>query len=313
MDLITEEGVYDLTDFQYHSDPVAVPSLSSSICKVLYEKTARHAWHAHPRLNPEFVVEHKKMFDAGSVAHALLLGEHEKIEVINHDSFRTNDAKAARDRAYNADRIPILALEFLEAKTMAEAASAQIEISPQIRGAFTKGKPERTLVWKEQGDIWCRAKVDWMPDDPENPDALWPDYKSTGSGAGPNEWGRRMLFDNGYDIQKAFYSRGIRKLFKVERPKFLFVVQENEKPWALAAHDLQPSALELAERKVEHALQMWRWSMQRGIWPGYAGLIHYNDSPTWHEAKLEDTEMHRNVLEQQGQDMFGLGINWRAS
>lgn len=313
MTLISTEGVFHLSEFEYHSDPVETPSLSSSIAKILYEKTPRHAWFKHPRLNPEHIVERKKMFDDGSAAHALLLGEEDKVEVVHADSFRTNESKAARDRAYNADKIPLLAHEFTIAKAMADAARAQIDASSDIRGAFTKGKPERTLIWREEGDVWCRAKVDWMPDDPEDPTALWPDYKSTGAGAGPNDWGRRQLFDNGYDIQKALYCRAIRKLFNVPKPRFLFIVQENDQPWALAAHDLQPSALDLAERKVEIALQTWRWCMQRKVWPGYAEWIHYNDSPTWHEAKLEDTEMHQQVIEQSGQDLISRGINWSAS
>lgn len=309
---IAEEGVYDLTEFQYHSDPVIEPSLSSGIAKVLYEKTPRHAWNKHPRLNPDLKIERKKLFDDGSAAHAILLGQQDKLAIIPHADFRKDVAKAARDDAYNNDLIPILEHELPAALRMAADARAQIDMIPEIKGAFTNGKPEQTLIAKF-ANIFVRVKVDWMPDDPTDPKALWPDYKSTGVAAGPDQWGRRSLFDLGYDIQKILYSRVITKLFGVEKPRFQFIVQENEEPFCLALHDMMPSAVDQAEQKVDIALHLWRQCIMSNRWPGWTGAAHYNEAPGWHEAKLIERQNMLQVMENEGQDLFGLGIDWKAA
>src|SRR5260221_5320495 len=52
--MIDTPGLYDIADADYHADCCAVPSLSSSIVKLLDQQTPLHAWQAHPRLNPRF-------------------------------------------------------------------------------------------------------------------------------------------------------------------------------------------------------------------------------------------------------------------
>ena len=53
-DRISEPGVYSLPDDAYHADPCPGPSLSSSVAKLMLDRSPLHAWHAHPRLNPNF-------------------------------------------------------------------------------------------------------------------------------------------------------------------------------------------------------------------------------------------------------------------
>jgi len=70
---ITEPGIYDIPETDYHADPIAEPSLSSSIAKILLARSPRHAWANHPRLNPNQEPETRREFDFGSAAHAMLL------------------------------------------------------------------------------------------------------------------------------------------------------------------------------------------------------------------------------------------------
>lgn len=57
----------------YHQDPAPQPSLSSSIAKILLDQSPRHAWLAHPKLNPNYVAEEDSRFDIGTAAHVMML------------------------------------------------------------------------------------------------------------------------------------------------------------------------------------------------------------------------------------------------
>ena len=40
---------------EYHADPAPEPSLSRSLAHTLLTRSPRHAWQAHPRLNPAWL------------------------------------------------------------------------------------------------------------------------------------------------------------------------------------------------------------------------------------------------------------------
>ena len=61
------QGIYpDLSAGTYHADPAAQPSLSATTCKLLCRRFPLHAWHAHPRLNPDYQRVEEKKFDPGT-------------------------------------------------------------------------------------------------------------------------------------------------------------------------------------------------------------------------------------------------------
>ena len=106
---------------------------------------------------------------------------------------------------------------------------------------FTNGLPEQTLVWIEQlpddpsADVWCRARLDWL-----RPGAI-DDYKSTSATANPETWTRTM-FSAGFDLQAAWYLRGLRQLTDLDDAIFRFAVQETYPPYALSVIALGPDA-----------------------------------------------------------------------
>ncbi len=101
---------YDVAAARYHADPCVKPSLSSSIAKILLEKTPRHAWYAHPRLNPDFAANTDTKFDLGSVVHELMLGKGVGYAVIKAADYRAKTAQAARQAAREEGKVPLLAL-----------------------------------------------------------------------------------------------------------------------------------------------------------------------------------------------------------
>src|SRR4051812_46738879 len=97
---ITAPGIYlDVAANDYHADPCPAPSLTQSVAKILLAKSPLHAWHAHPRLNPDYQHNDDTKFDVGNIAHKMLLGRGKQIEVLEFDDWRTKAAKEAREKA----------------------------------------------------------------------------------------------------------------------------------------------------------------------------------------------------------------------
>jgi hypothetical protein len=287
--MIENPGIYDISAAEYHADCCPMPSLSSSIAKLLVSPggTPAHAWEAHPRLNPNYMTEESEKFDLGTAAHALILRDRAAFEIIEADDWRTKVAKDKRDEARVAGKIPLLSHQWGDINDMVTAAQLQLAAHADASGAFADGKPEQTLIWSE-GDMWCRARLDWLP----NKGPYFDDYKSTAASADPDVWDRAM-FGMGFDFQAAFYLRGIRALGLCDKPVFRFIVQENFKPFALSVVALMPGALDLASRDVEIAIRRWTDCLLHNRWPAYPTRTCYIDSPPWREAQ----KMAREVRE----------------
>jgi hypothetical protein len=306
--LIDKPGVYDIDAKTYHADPVIVPSLSSSISKILLEQSPRHAWLAHPRLNPEFEPEQNTKFDLGSAAHAYLLEGFEAFALIDAKNFRPKTAQEARDQAHADGKIPLLAADLATVKAMAGACRSQLARHEEAADAFLFGKPEQTLVWQE-GEIWCRLRLDWLPAGGN----VFYDYKSTGASANPEIWGQRQCFDMAFDVQAAFYRRGIKAVLGIEEAHFRFVVQEQDPPYAVSVIELAPAAINTADRKVAHALDLWRWCLSHDRWPGYPKRVAYVDAPVWAERKWLERE-ERDAIDMEAQlEQFRQLNDWQSA
>lgn len=306
--MISRPGLYQMTHEQYLADPVETPSLSSSIAATLLDESPRHAWQAHPRFNPSTEPEVRAEFDLGSAAHAVMLNDERVIQVIDADSYRTNAAKAERAAAYDAGKIPILRDKWPEVQAMVAAGRAQIAAHRECPSLFLPGagKPEQTLVWRE-GDVWCRCRLDWLPTDR----LIFPDLKTTGASANPEAFARR-IFDMGYDVQLAFYRRGIRAILGIERPTFVFVVIETKPPYALSVVGLDPAALDFADKRVDEALATWDWCLKNDRWPGYAARICWAEVPGYVESRQAARELNRETMRQAGKTISEQLLHWQA-
>jgi hypothetical protein len=285
---IRKAGVYDLSSDEYHNDPCAEPSLSSGMAKTMLEKSPRHAWMNSRRLNPNHEPENRTLFDLGRAVHSTILGADNDIVIVNAANYTTKAAQEAKRLAYAEGRTPVLPHQMAEINAMASAVRAQLAMHLEADEAFVPGlgKPEQTLVWQEPNGVWCRARLDWRP----NGGNVFPDLKSTGASANPDLWGSRTLFDSGFDVQAAFYCRGIRAVLGVHDPHFRFVVAENEPPYALSVIELTPAAMAMASRKAEAAIDIFGWCLRNDRWPGYPARVCYVDPPAWAERKWIERE-----------------------
>ncbi len=289
--MTVEAGIYNgITATQYHADVLTMePSLSSSIAKLLCLSSPLHAKMAHPRLNPGAVEQEDERFDIGTAAHAILLEGVNAVKVVDARDWRTNAAKEARDIARANGQIPLLAHVWNDVENMVAGIKGQLaKHTDGGQAMFTNGKPEQTLIWQEDDGTWCRARLDWLR--PGNIDDL-----KTCPNANP-EAVSRSLFGMGYDIQAAFYLRGLKRLTG-EDAVFRFAFVEKESPYALSVIGLGPDALMLAEKKVLFALEKWRECLDADDWPGYPRQTCWASLPTWEESRWLQRETDGKAFE----------------
>lgn len=272
-------GIYDdIPSAVYHSDSICSrPSLSAGVIKRLIAQSPEHAWTHHPKLNPDYRSMVEQKFDVGTVAHELLLKGEQIACVIDAKDYRTNVAKAQRDKARADGQVPMLADQWERVKDMVAGVRAQLvtlEVDPPL---LADGKPEQTIIWEEDG-VLCRARTDWLRDDRGAID----DLKTTAGSASPVDWTRRTFWSIGCDIQAVFYQRGIEQLTG-RKPAFRYVVVECEPPYAASVFDLAPSVVDLANRKIDHALQLWKRCLESDEWPGYPRHVASVEIDAWQE------------------------------
>lgn len=308
--MIKTPGLYNLSDEQYHADPCEVPSLSSSIAKLLLDRTPFHAWYKHPRLNRAFDEDESSQdkFNLGSASHDYMLQGGRSIEVVDAKSWQTKDARAAKEMILAAGRIPLLRHQFYQVEEMARMAQIQLSESKEDKDAYQVGQAEQTIIWQEPNGIWCRSKIDWMPDMSRS--SIVYDHKTTSGSAHPNAFAKQ-LFGLGYDVQAAFYLRGLRTLFPAVDWRFRFTPQEVEPPFLLSIVELPPAVLALADRKVETAIDLWQRCMTTGEWPAYPAEVCFPDMPGWAEHAWISRENDEMLARERGIDLFQVGMRIR--
>ena len=275
----------------YHADPCDSPSLSCGIAKILLAKSPRHAMLSHPRMNPKYRHTDDGRLDLGTVAHdSLLEGGTPRIAVFDPADYPnmkgegsakgwTNKAiKEARDAARAAGKTPILIDDWYQVKAMVDAAR-EFVIGSEVAGCF-EWQAESTVIWQEDG-IWCRARPDLF----SAKDMVIIDYKTT-TDANPEYLTRRVMTQMGYDVQAAFYQRGIRDVYDNDA-QFIFLFQEIEPPYACSLIGLDPGLQAVGEAKVERAITLWSECASRNTWPAYSKQIHWAMAPAWELALKE--------------------------
>lgn len=279
--MITQPGIYDMPAAEYHADPVhGAPSLSSHLAHVLLTQSPQHAMWAHPKLSPAFRREEREEFDLGTACHSYLLeGDVSSLVIVDAKDWKKKEAQEARVAARAEGKVALLTDQWLRVQAMAGAVRAQLRAHAALPMPFGQGRAEETLVWQE-GDVWCRARLDWL----HKSNRFVDDLKTTSGTANPEAWTRGPLFSSGYDLQAAFYLRGLRVVLGVEA-EFRFVVVEQQPPYALSVIALGPDALVLAEKKRMYAVNLWRQCLESGEWPGYPMETCHATLPEWEEKR----------------------------
>jgi hypothetical protein len=286
---IDAPGFYTtMTAADYFADPCPAPSLTQSVAKILLAKSPLHAWHAHPRLNPDYRHDDNTKFDIGNIAHRLLIGRGKDVVVLDFDDWRKSAAKEAREEASARGQFAVLGKHYSKAEAMVRAAREQLH-NCGLGELFEEGYGlgEVVTAWQED-NIWLRQMCDWLTTDLR----AFADYKSTEMSAAPHTLSRKMVND-GWAIQAAMGERGLDTISPTTagRRRYLFVVQEDTKPYALTVAEIGEAALTMGRKQLDMAVAIWRHCIETDRWPGYPEEIARPEYPGWAETEWLNREI----------------------
>jgi len=303
---ITEPGIYEMSETEYHADPCEPFSLSRGIARLLIDRSPMHAFHAHPRLGAGDGIEVSKIMDEGSAVHSMLLGKGARVVSVRAvygpkhklagqpvKDFKTDAACEDRDAIREEGCIPILPHEQGDLVRAVSAVTTHLRWHQDGPDFFADGRSEAVVVWRE-GDLWLRCMIDRLPDDPMAPAY---DLKVTKMSAAPGGWERRLR--DVYAFQDAFYRRGLRAVRRKTPPTMRFVVVERDAPHGVSVMTPAPSLAALADAQVERAIGIWRECVKTGQWPGYAPFTAHIEAPPWMLSAEDDQALRDEILEEQ--------------
>lgn len=326
MAAVSEPGIYAMTAEQYHADPAPDPSLSASAAEAILLESPRHCWTRHAALNPlaeeerelERMNSQKRMrMEHGSALHTLTLGAGRGIMEIDADSYQSNKAREAREVATEEGYIPILSGDLRRLRACSTATREQILAHPDLGPVLNiaekdpkkrRGQAEQALFWRERigaaksrtpAWLWCRALVDWLPDDPRAPLV---DFKFTTTSAEPQSYGKTVRED--LTLRSAHYLRGAQTLRSATPRAYWIVAVEMAPPFGLSVHRADNTLLHEAREQWMEAASRFHACLMRGRdakhWPFWKAEINVVGMKPWQQQEWEDRKALQNIPEHRG-------------
>ncbi|MFT4126269.1 MAG: PD-(D/E)XK nuclease-like domain-containing protein [Gordonia sp. (in: high G+C Gram-positive bacteria)] len=261
-----EDGVYpDISDHVYHSDR---DSLSSTGAKTILEPGGPALWRWAPR-------KESAAFDFGHAAHELVLGKGAGIAVVDADSWRTKDAKAAQDQARADGKTPMLRKEFQRAERLADA----VLTHPVGALIFADGQAE-TSIWATDPDTGARIRCrpDWWEG------ATFYDLKTT-TRVGDFD---KTITKWSYHLSAAFYLH-TAKCVGLEVDSFVFVAVDKDEPHLVDVVELDADSLTIGADLTRAAIDLWARCHRADMWPGLPEEPRITRLPDWVRVAADNT------------------------
>jgi hypothetical protein len=292
--LITQPGVYDIPAAEYHADPVAAGSLSSTGARKLLPPGCPAKfkyWLSHPDTP-------SRDMDFGSAAHRLILGAGADIVEIDAMDYKKKDAQDARQEAHAAGKIPVLPDQMDRIQEMA----SRILDHPLAAKVFDprSGRAEQTIVWKEEiqwrphpkadfeyTTVWRRALLDFLTRlRMADGRLIVPDYKTCKSA-------EKIAFmksaaEYGYHQQGPWYIDAVRAAGLTDDVCYLLVAQEKDPPYLVNVIELDPDSLMWGRELNDHALRIYAECTATNTWPGYPPDIALGSLPKYAQYAAEE-------------------------
>lgn len=294
---ITEPGWYDMSDVDYHADPVVGGSISSTGARTLIAKTAAHFDWERRHGRPD-----KADLDFGKVAHARVLGRGTDVVVVvgtgkDKNAWRTDADKAAVAKARAAGKTPIRWRDHQAINEMADRLRSHPVAGPLLA---RPGRHEQVGVWRDPvTGMWCRLMADFLPDVARGARLICVDYKTTVD-ASPTGFAKSMA-NYGYDQQGDWYCTGLHTLDpRDEPPLFVLIAQEKTPPYAVLVAQLDEQALARGRHRNRRALDLYAACSAAGRWPGYPAEPVELRLPGWAAREFEAEQEAATIDDQHG-------------
>jgi hypothetical protein len=277
----------------YFADEIGAPqpSFSNSLATPLLNETPLDAAFKHPKLNPDYARDEAKATAAmrrGDVVHQLALGKGRGFAVAPEEikDWRSNAAKAFKERAEEDGLTPVIASKFEEAEIMANVIKEKVK--RVLDGADYQ--TEVAFLYQEEtaaGPIWVRGMMDiWCPDrgiilDPKITGQL---YDAT--------VGRQMV-NMGWDRQLALYERAVGMILPkyAGRVRAYDLMIKPEAPFTSRLVAPEKGWRYSSVKQAQQAMEIFGECLYSGRWPGFGDDVHHIACPTWEAVRREKAEL----------------------
>jgi hypothetical protein len=266
-------GLYpDLPADAYHADIVPGGSLSSTGARKLLAPSCpakfRHEQdHGQP---------YKKVFDYGTAAHSIVLGDGPELVIFDRARWDTDAIKGEIAMARERGAIPLKPHEHAQIMAMADALRRHPEAGPLLEPG--SGQPEQSIYWEQRElGITRRARVDWL-----RYDGQAVDYKTARSA--DLEALSKAVFEHGYHQQADWYLAGLKALgYANDDTPFTFIFQEKTAPYVVTVARLDPLAMHIGHDLNQAAMQLFANCREADHWPGYSETTELVSLPAYIE------------------------------
>ncbi|MDP7706831.1 PD-(D/E)XK nuclease-like domain-containing protein [Mycobacterium sp. TY815] len=281
-----QDGLYPgVSEQEYHGDK---DSLSSSGARLLLSTSP-----AEFRYQMDHAPRPKKVYDYGSVCHALVLGEGVQFEVLDpavvgltadgkqsQKPTATTMWKQADAQARVAGKVPIAKWDMDQAELMA----AEVCKHPLASALLAEGYAELSGWWTDQETgVRCRLRPDYLPIDKPRRRPLIVDYKTTDD-ANPEKFAKSMR-DYGYHCQGDWYLDGFFVITGIDAD-FVLIAQSKKAPYSVSVHYIDPEDMVRAQGQNRRARRLYAQCRETGRWPGYEEL-NILSLPTWLRKEID--------------------------
>lgn len=137
------------------------------------------------------------------------------------------------------------------------------------------GLVERSFFWEDDYGVSCKCRPDWISKDFRR----IIDLKTTAD-AHPRKF-KKSIVDYRYDIQAAFYMRGVEVCTKVTPEVFYFIAIEKVAPFCVAVYQITDDWLMIGQKDIHEALYRIDRVIQSGEPQGYTPEIMSLSPPEW--------------------------------
>lgn len=269
--MVTE--VYKITNEYYREDrggPVRGPSLRQSLVSDLLDGSpaaARRSYLSGIRGDGPARLEY------GSAVHSLVLGGPRVVRMPEeYADWRSKAAQQSRAAARAEGYIPLLPHEHDAA---VGDATRVTELLRRLLGSGAHRSTEVPLLWRRDGDPWCRARLDMVVPAMR----MVVDLKTTSHTR--HEWARGLPARYGYHVQAAAYTDAAAAWWGCEPEDVTYclviVPPEPEPAWVAR---LSGTYLDLGRKRWQAAKRLWSRCASTGSWPEAPESVEL-EAPAW--------------------------------
>lgn len=261
--------IYQCSAERYHADDfhnLGVPTLSASIAHEIVSESPWHAHRKHPKLGGHRSAPTEAM-ERGTVLHAMILGQPPAHVEIMHDEYRTNAAKADRDAARAAGKIPVKSRDLEWYTRGAERVARQLRERYGIEPAALAC--ETVIGWDDEG-VPCRSMLDAI-------DGLRI-YDLKFGEVSPHKIANHVI-EMGWDIEGHAHTRALEEAKNAHGRVTFDLFYVDVSTWHVRRHPLGGTMRELGRMRWERGRNKWRECLERNVWPNYEDSVL--DAPQW--------------------------------